>query len=213
MSPPPPDTNLENNVGISSANFSLITTVEELLGGWQGKRILELGNQLLRGGEGRRTSKDYFTALGATHVSFDLNGQDGAIPIDLCQPVPEEYWGTFDVVTNFGTSEHIANQEQVFKTVHNCCRVGGYMIHSVPLIGYWKTHCPYYYRDNFYRVLAEGCGYCLISSNVADRFREKLLNGILQKVPTSRFGTALFTRISASIEKTDKYTVGLNNRL
>lgn len=168
-------------MGISSANFNLITTVEELLGGWQGKRVLDLGNQLLRGGEGRRTSKDYFTALGATHVSFDLNGQDGAIPIDLCKPVPEEYWGTFDVVTNFGTSEHIANQEQVFQTIHNCCKMEGYMIHSIPPVGSWPGHCPYRYRKDFEDRLAEWGGYEILHSSEVPRLGTVLKNLLLKR--------------------------------
>lgn len=197
-------------MGISSANFGLITTVEELLGGWRGRRVLELGNQLLRGENTRRTSKDYFTALGAIHVSFDINGQDGAISVDLCKPVPEEYWGTFEVVTNFGTSEHVKNQEQVFRTIHDCCKVGGYMIHSIPLVGHWKGHSPYHYYSDFCQKLASAFGYQVLSNALAERFNNKLLNALLRKTAEGTFSSSRFP--STGIKKSEAYSKDSNNR-
>lgn len=61
------------------------------------------------------------------HVEiFDLN-QD--------QPRPAHREG-FDCVLNFGTTEHVFNQYNSFKVIHDVTRAGGYMFHQVPTVGY-----------------------------------------------------------------------------
>lgn len=197
-------------MGISSANLDLILNVEGLLGGWEGRRILELGNQIMRGGPGRRTGKQYFTALGAEHVSIDLNGEDGAVPLDLCRPLPEQYHDSFDVVTNFGTSEHIEDQVQVFKTIHDCCKVGGYMIHSVPLVGYWDGHSPHHYRQNLGFGLVVAFSYKPIFTAVVDRQGNKLLNLLLMRTKESEFHADKFPH--SEVEKTRNFSKDSNNR-
>ena len=76
------------------------------------KRILELGNQTQYFGPGYgRAAKLWFQENKYEHVSIDLNGQDGALVFDLCTPLSPEMLalGQFDAVTDFGTSEHVAN--------------------------------------------------------------------------------------------------------
>lgn len=174
-------------MGISSSNFNLITEVGARLGDFQGKAVLELGNQIMRESHPvRRTSKDYFLGLGVReHVYFDINGEDGALPVDLNKECPEEFWDRFDLVTNFGTSEHISNQFMVFNNVHLCCRVRGYMVHSIPLVGYWKRHCPYHYQADFGEKLAIACGYELLLNEIAPRHNDKFVNFIVGKQPSS----------------------------
>ena len=43
--------------------------------------------------------------------------------------------GEFDIVANFGTSEHVANQFNVFKVAHDALKVGGVMLNNVPFYG------------------------------------------------------------------------------
>jgi len=57
---------------------------------------------------------------------FDLNTGD----------VPGDHGGSFDVVLNCGTSEHVFNQYNTFKIMHDAARVGGLMCHAVPMTGY-----------------------------------------------------------------------------
>ena len=78
-------------------------------------------------------------------VMWDYNGKDSSIQHDLNFPVENpaylvgeknKYLGQFDVVCNFGTSEHvIPDQMPVFQTMHDLCDVGGLMLHAVPSEG------------------------------------------------------------------------------
>lgn len=123
-----------------------------------GLRMAEFGNQQFR----KDTlgvilpAKRVFEALGVKHVSFDLNGKDGALRVDLGRPIPKEFHGQFDLVTNFGTMEHVEGQEQCWQNIHDLCRPGGYMVHSVPEVGSWSEHCKYHYtQDTFIREVAK----------------------------------------------------------
>ena len=55
--------------------------------------MLELGNQMVKLDGERVVGKKYFGNMGFKHVSFDINGKNGAIPIDLSKPiVRKEYF-------------------------------------------------------------------------------------------------------------------------
>jgi hypothetical protein len=57
---------------------------------------------------------------------FDLN----------IQRLPPERRGAFDVVLNFGTTEHVMNQLNSFEVMHDAMKVGGVCFHQLPSIGY-----------------------------------------------------------------------------
>jgi len=50
--------------------------------------------------------------------------------------VPDPFFGAFDLVLNFGTTEHLLNQYNAFKVMHDATKVGGYIVNSLPCIGY-----------------------------------------------------------------------------
>jgi len=127
-----------------------------------GLRMAELGNQQLRAAilGNEFPTKRLFKALGAHHVSFDINGQDGALPLDLSQPLPTKYHAAFDLVTNFGTSEHIeASQYWCWRNVHDLCRPNGWMMHTIPEIGSWPRHGKWHYAMDRCLRLARNCFY------------------------------------------------------
>jgi hypothetical protein len=109
--------------------------------------IMELGNKK----NPRGVYKHYFESIGIEHVSIDWNGQDGALPYDLQQPLPLDR--TFDVVTDIGCIEHVEQQEPVWRNVHNFSH--GYMVHILPLVNTWKGHGLYKYEMEFLRTLAQ----------------------------------------------------------
>jgi len=125
-----------------------------------GARMLELGNQRIRecllGYE--LPAKQLFTALGVDHVSVDLNGLDGALPLDIGEPFPDDL-GVFDIVTNFGCIEHVKNQYQAWRNVHDACGVGRTMIHSLPRVGSWPKHGVAWYTVEKIRALATAAGW------------------------------------------------------
>ena len=157
--------------------------VQIALGELAGKRMLELGDQVIGDSEpfSEKTGKEYFENRGMLHTSFDLNGKHGALWVDLSRPIRNPKWlGAFDIVTNSGTSEHVepfASQYECFMNIHNCLRQGGIAIHIVPDIveleerGHWKNHCNYYYSQEFFALLADLNGYDLLSSKVIDGLR------------------------------------------
>jgi len=116
--------------------------------------MLELGNKKNEHG----VYKDYFEGCGIRHVSVDWNGRNGALKLDLRLPIWEEV-GQFDMVTNIGTTEHVARQAGVWENIHNCCRVGGFVVSVTPRPGDWWWHGEWYPTEKFYQVFAELNGY------------------------------------------------------
>lgn len=157
--------------------------VHAALGELAGKRMLELGDQVIgeSGPISELTGKEYFENRGVLHTSFDLNGKHGALWVDLSKPIRNPKWlGAFDIVTNSGTSEHVepfGAQYECFMNIHICLRQGGIAVHLVPDIveleqrGRWKNHCNYYYSHEFFTLLADLNGYDLLSSKVIDGLR------------------------------------------
>ncbi len=126
---------------------------------YKGLQWCELGNIWYKGSMGNFPTKMYYQNQGVDHTSIDINGKDGALPLDLCFPVPKELLNRFEVITNHGTIEHVNDQYAVFKNVHDMGRDGAVMIHSGPLKGHWPGHCRYYYTTEFYKSLADTMQY------------------------------------------------------
>ena len=136
-------------------------------------KMLELGSQEFRPdtfplrhqARRYRTPKAYFESLGIEHVSIDLNGLRGSLKCDLSLPLSDTGMASrFDVATNFGTIEHIDTkgfhgQWQAFKTMHDCVKPGGMMLHTLPQHGVIRGHCLFKYTAEFPGRLAEANGY------------------------------------------------------
>jgi hypothetical protein len=77
-----------------------------------------------------------------------------SIPLDLnFDPCPPEHVGKYGFVTNHGTSEHILNQYNVFKVMHDLTMTGGFMLHAVPFTVHLE-HGFFNYQPNFFDALA-----------------------------------------------------------
>jgi len=135
-------------------------------------RICELGDQIINRWHPLMTGKQYLINKGVKeHISIDWNGQNGAVKRDLSLPI-NEWKHYFDIITNYGTTEHVTNQYCVFKNIHDFCKKGGVMIHTVPIIGGWKNHCLFHYDTNFFGQLSQKSGYkCIINENREVSFR------------------------------------------
>ena len=83
-------------------------------------KILELGNK-------KNPSGLYRTWYESQNVEYhctDINGQDGAIPWDIRKLPPKEIskLAPFDVITNFGFTEHVQTDEgqaACWENLHN----------------------------------------------------------------------------------------------
>jgi SAM-dependent methyltransferase len=95
-----------------------------------------------------------YEALGLTYQCVDVDGRAGSLVLDMnFDGAPQEHIGNYDLVTNHGTSEHLLNQYNVFKLMHDFTRPGGIMIHAVPFTVHLE-HGFFNYQPNFFECLA-----------------------------------------------------------
>lgn len=142
-----------------------------LLNPKQPYRMLELGCQNIYGDAFGTTygmiAKEYFKGKQIEHISWDITACQCALKIDLRKKIDVKKHGQFDVITDYGTTEHVENTDdggfyEAFKNIHNLCKLGGYMIHETPLTGHWIGHGFNYVTQEFYKKLAEDMGYQIL---------------------------------------------------
>lgn len=133
---------------------------------FEGLKMCELGDQRMKWNE-HKTGKKYFIAHGIQeHVSLDLNGKNGALKVDLSKPI-DQWQKYFDIVTNFGTAEHVCpGIYECFKNIHNFTKTGGVMIHAGPPAKGCPWHSPYHYESWFFEKLALANNYKHVLSEV-----------------------------------------------
>jgi len=73
-------------------------------------------------------------------------------------PLPADDAERYDVVINFGTTEHILNQWNCFTVMHDAVRVGGVIFCQLPASGYLE-HGYFCYTPLFFRELAQANHY------------------------------------------------------
>jgi SAM-dependent methyltransferase len=149
----------------------------------KGFSVCELGDQAMCGGPTKTAlSKDWYAERGCgRYVSIDGNGR-GTFTADLNQPLIVEELGCFDLVTDFGTGEHIFDQAQVWRTMHDLTKPGGYIAFDRPAQGYQK-HCFYLTNECLFRDLAAANGYAVIWLERQTMTRGELIRGVFQ-LPT-----------------------------
>ena len=91
--------------------------------------------------------KEFFEAGGVQHTSVDWNGAHGALSLDLRElhELPQA-----DVVTNFGCTEHVDPQGEVWHNVVNWIKPGGYLVSVTPVPGGWPWHGIHYPPGDWY---------------------------------------------------------------
>jgi hypothetical protein len=93
------------------------------------------------------------------YVSFDVVSARRAHLFDLnIHDLAEDKKGSFDVVVNFGTTEHLMNQYNAYKVMHEAARPGGLIFHQVPSTGY-INHGYFCYNALMFQELAQANNY------------------------------------------------------
>ena len=148
----------------------------------KGFSVCELGDQGMCGEPTKRLAKDWYEQeLGCgRYVSIDGNGR-GTLTADLNLPI---YLKPFDLVTDFGTGEHIFDQAQVWKTLHTLTKPGGFIAFDRPLSGY-QTHCFYLTTPCLYLDIAAANGYAVLWLERAPTARGELIRGVYRRPLTS----------------------------
>ena len=145
-------------IELTEAHFPGRSWERDLLNPIVGSTMLELGNKR----KGNMVYKRVFESLGIRHTSIDINGKDGALPYDLRKPLD---LGTFDMVTNFGTTEHVSERDYqgqitCWRNVLGFMAIDSVLVSITPLkeCQKWARHGRWYPQPEFFEELAEHNG-------------------------------------------------------
>ena len=107
-------------------------------------------------------SREMWVGLGCSYNAIDIDNSPHSIMLDLNHDsVPAASLNAFDLVTNYGTTEHVANQLNAFKIIHDLTKPGGLMVHHVPAQGH-LNHGLFNYNAKFFWMLCRSNGYKVI---------------------------------------------------
>lgn len=116
------------------------------------------------------------------YESIDNDDTRATHRLDLNQPV--RGLSEFDVVTNYGTTEHVFNIGEAFRTIHNLTRPGGVSLHCVPSFAF-INHGFYSINPNVFVEMARANNYELVDFSYFD-------NAFVRNVTMSRNGIDAF---------------------
>ncbi len=110
-------------------------------------------------------AKIFYEELGLDYFSLDIDNEEKnedsktnlAIDINY-EKLPKDHYSKYDLVTNFGTSEHIFNQLNFFEIMHQLTAVNGIMISEVPCM-FGIDHGMYKYEPKFFTDIARSNAY------------------------------------------------------
>jgi hypothetical protein len=96
--------------------------------------------------------------VGSSYTAIDVDGSPGSVALDLnFDAVPQTLRGRFALVTNYGSTEHIANQLNAFKAIHDLAAPGAVMVHHVPTA--LPNHGLFAYTQRFFWQLGRANEY------------------------------------------------------
>jgi len=160
-------------MGIRLKGIKYFEEITSILGykNFHGLKLCQLGDLFIRRDVrefGIRHGKalNYFKDMGFEVTTIDLGiGTERIGPevlqYDLSKPIKEKV-DKFDFVLDFGTSEHIVNQYEFYKNIHNLCKVNGIVIRSNPSTKYGSGHGLFHYTPTFFIKLSWICKYKII---------------------------------------------------
>ena len=160
----------------------------------KGARVLELGSQNIWGEISPTLAREFMNTFGASpsdtelewltriggkseplldaagfdYTAFDVYEEGRTRIFDLnAQTLGPQDIGRYDVVTNYGTTEHICNQFNAFRVAHDALKVGGVMINSVPFHGS-INHGLFNYHPKFFTSLIHNNDYKALYFGLSD---------------------------------------------
>ncbi len=131
---------------------------------------LDAGNSLRRA-----RCSELFEAVGWEYHSIDL--YESTIRADLnvllIDQLDGKFHNYFDVVANFGTTEHVFNQFLCFWNIHVATKVGGFMVHVLPSSGF-LYHCLFKYEPKFFLLLAQQNNYRILHAGLFEQGKSSI---------------------------------------
>ena len=152
-----------------------------------GFSVCELGDQWITYNV-HRLAREFYQELGCKrYESIDGNAR-GTITADLNNPL-KPWPGQFDLVTDFGTGEHVFNQHQVWKTIHDLTKPGGYIVFDHPTQGYegGGGHGYWNAQPCLYDDIARFNNYHVLRTASASTNRGELIRGIWRRQTKDKF--------------------------
>lgn len=148
--------------------------------------VCDLGNLwLYENMRATRPARLFYEELGCgSYLCVDGNGKDGALVVDLNRELPVDY--TFDLVTDLGTGEHVFDQAQLFRSIHDLLRVGGVHVFDRPTQR-WVDHGFYNWQPNLVRALCAANQYELLSLREHEFRDGRLAYGAWRKTSDAPF--------------------------
>lgn len=152
--------------------------------------VLEFGDQIVTWCDPHIPAKQLYQSLGCgPYYSVDGNGR-ASVLFDLNRKGDRLFRMlgkmAFDLVTDFGTGEHIFDQGQFFRTVHLMTKVGGFMVFDRPSQGY-ESHCFWRIDESAYADIARANSYEIIRVERSATMRGELVRGVMQKTKPDKF--------------------------
>jgi hypothetical protein len=110
-------------------------------------------------GSGPWRAGDLFRDSSYRYRCIDLFQGEFTIIVDLNTfQVPEADQNSFHLITNQGTTEHVADQINCFRVIHDYAAVGATILNAVPFTGYFN-HGLYNYHPLFFVFMAHANNY------------------------------------------------------
>jgi hypothetical protein len=114
----------------------------------------EIETYINKTGTGHASSRHLHERLGFEYDCVDIDGNFRSLTLDLnFDQVPSERRGKYGLTTNHGTSEHIFDQRNTFKAIHDFTAAGGLMLHALPFTVHLE-HGFFNYQPNLFDALA-----------------------------------------------------------
>lgn len=147
-----PTSEILNIAKLLNSSDDIIHAIEE--------KLTALNNDITQGPEEKKQgalfslAKLFYYSLFniSKHDAVDLHGTSLAKKYDLNEPLPFD--DKYDIAINFGTAEHVFNQYQFHKNLHNATDVDGFIFHSMPNQGCYD-HGFYNFQPTFFFDIAE----------------------------------------------------------
>lgn len=104
-------------------------------------------------------SEVFWKWMGLEYLAVDVDNSEGTLALDLnFDDVPVQHRGKYDLVINAGTTEHVANQLNAMKVIHDLTSRDGVMVHRLPGQGF-TNHGLVNYNLKFFWMLARSNAY------------------------------------------------------
>jgi hypothetical protein len=102
------------------------------------------------------SSRAFWKSLDFDYKSVEFDGHRDSVAIDLNRDsVPRQLRRRFSLTLNGGTTEHVANQDNAFRVLHDLTSVGGIMMHIVPAGGHMNHGLVNYNMKFFWHLCRE----------------------------------------------------------